>query len=289
MSDLSQMIHSMTWSGLIPVGLLMVVGLLLWAAGRRILRAGFVLVGLGVGGVIGWLVGDSIKLGVQPSVVMGIAAVGFAVVAGLSYRMALVAAMAAVCGLLAPLAVLTLAQNNNASADPSPKPSVVASSGLMSGFREIFQEQSKVQSQSAESVNYWRNTLKEHDRLAENADKHIEQVQSFAQRVTQTASNAWTGTPQFLRPMLVASAVIGTIAGLLLGIIAPVLGASAVTSFGGSMLWLSGGRVFAAGMGAPDSWWPQTGTGWFTLWLITATFGLVIQWAFRRRLADKSG
>ena len=95
-----------------PVALLVVVGLLLWIAGRRVLRAGLIMIGLGVGGVVGWLLGDSIKMGVQPWVVMGIGAMVIAVVAALSYRVTVVASLATICGLLAPLAVLTLSQSN---------------------------------------------------------------------------------------------------------------------------------------------------------------------------------
>src|SRR5436190_3997155 len=121
MSDLSRTIQSLPWSGLVPVALLVVVGLLLWIAGRRVLRAGLIMIGLGVGGVVGWLLGDSIKMGVQPWVVMGIGAMVIAVVAALSYRVTVVASLATICGLLAPLAVLTLSQSNVANADPKPR------------------------------------------------------------------------------------------------------------------------------------------------------------------------
>ena len=287
MSDFSQTVQSLPWSSLIPVGLLIVVGLLLWAAGRRVLRTGFIILGLGLGGVIGWFVGDSIKLGVQPWIATGIGAGVFAGIAALSYRFALVGALAMICGVLAPLAVLTLSSDRSASADP--KPSLIAASGLMSGFKEIFAEQQKAQSQAAQTVSFWHATLKQHDRLSPNADLHIQQMQTLAQQALGAGAQLWNSTPQNLRPTLIISAVIGTIAGLLMGIVTPLLGASAVTALGGSMLWLSGGRVMAAGLGAPASWWPHTASGWFTLWLITAAAGLVIQWAFRRRLADKTG
>lgn len=289
MSDLSNTIQSLPWGGMIPIALLVFVGVLLWVAGKRVLRAGFIIIGFGFGGLIGWVLGDSIKMGVQPWAAMIIGSLVVAVIAGISYRFTVVAATAAICGLLSPLGVLTLSQSGTASAEVQPKQGLAATgSGLMSGFKEILNEQQKSPGDTPEAVRYWRSTLKDHDRLSNNADRHIEQAMSLAEQTASVTRKAWNSTPQGLRPMLIASAVIGTIAGLLLGIIAPMFGAAAVTSLGGSFLWLSSGRVLATGFGAPDGWWPSTGSGWLSLWLITATIGLGIQWAFRKRLADKS-
>jgi hypothetical protein len=290
MNDLANTIHSMPWASMIPIALLVFVGLLLWVAGKRVLKPGFVIIGFGFGGLLGWVLGDSIKMGVEPWGAMIIGAFVVAVIAVFSYRVTVIAATAAICGVLSPLGVLTMAQSGTANADTVPdKLASATPSGLMSGLKEIIKEQQKIEGDTPEAVRYWRSTLKDHDRLSANADLHIEQATTLAQQTAAVAREAWDRTPQGLRPTLVASAVIGTIAGLLLGIVAPMLGAAAVTSLGGSMLWLSGGRVLATGFGAPDQWWPSTGTGWLTMWLITATIGLGIQWAFRKRLADKTG
>jgi hypothetical protein len=300
MHDLSTTLRELPWSAMIPIGLLMVVGLLLWAAGRRLLRPGFVIIGLGLGGVVGWMIGDSLTITFSAWFIAAGSAVALGVFAALSYRMTIIAALAGICGLLAPLAVLTLAHEGSgaqAQAATAPNSSMAAglapaltNAGFMSGLREILDMQARdAQRSGSTNVSQWQAALKDRGTINDNAEVHLQQIQSVSRSLIEAGKTAWGQTPERLRPSLIASGVIGSIAGLLLGILAPMLGASAVTSLGGSLLWLSGGQVLAMNVGVPASWLPSTGPGWLSLWLITATVGLVIQWTFRKRLADKQG
>src|SRR5262245_50317949 len=72
MKDLTQMFQELPWSGLIPVILVVLMGLLLWAGGRKALRAGFAIIGLLVGGLCGLVLGDSIDTGFSPWIVAGV-------------------------------------------------------------------------------------------------------------------------------------------------------------------------------------------------------------------------
>src|SRR5262249_43223780 len=163
--------------------------------------------------LVGWMIGDSLNLGVHPWVVMAGGAGVLAAITMLTYRFALIATLATVCGVLAPLAVLTLAQGS--AADAEPQSSLIHSSGLMSGFREILAQQNSKQSQIEDSLSFWRSTLKDSGKLnEENANRHIEQVRSFGSQALDMAKSAWLSTPSGIRPTLAASAIIGTIAGL---------------------------------------------------------------------------
>jgi hypothetical protein len=59
------------------------------------------------------------------------------------------------------------------------------------------------------------------------------------------------------------AAVIGSLVGLLLGIVTPAVSATAMTSMAGSLLWLSGMRVLALRFEVPDGpWLPTSNVTW---------------------------
>jgi hypothetical protein len=77
--------------------------------------------------------------------------------------------------------------------------------------------------------------------------------------------------------------------GLVVGAVASTLSAAAITAVGGSLLWLCGVQVLAIRIGVPEGpWLPSSGSAWLIVWLITSILGVVIQWTFRKRPADKA-
>ena len=105
MSDFSQAIENLPHAGLIPVGLFVVVGLLLWAAGRRVLKAAVASVGFLLGSVLGW--GLTTQVSDQVPAVIGAVLLGItlACLFSLLSRLAVTIALALVMGVAAPLAV----------------------------------------------------------------------------------------------------------------------------------------------------------------------------------------
>lgn len=113
MSDLSDLMNSISeirLGGLVPVGLLFLCGVILWAAGRRVMRVGFAAAGLLVGGVLGMALAQGGELGAKPWVAGVAGAVAFAVVAAVAYRLALAGAVALLLAMLAPMGVWTAEQ-----------------------------------------------------------------------------------------------------------------------------------------------------------------------------------
>ena len=106
-NELLESISELSIKGLIPIGLLFFCGLLLWAAGRRVMRVGFATIGLIAGGLLGATIGNKVNLGVAPWVVGASGAVVFVVIASLAYRLALAGAVGLLLATLAPLVVWT--------------------------------------------------------------------------------------------------------------------------------------------------------------------------------------
>ncbi len=86
---------------------LAVIGLILWAAGRRILRGSFALIGLAFGGVLGIGVGSAFDLGIPAWTIGIVCGIIVACVAAFAYRGVLAAALALILGTAFPLGVWT--------------------------------------------------------------------------------------------------------------------------------------------------------------------------------------
>ena len=294
MNDLSHTLHDLPWMGMIPLCLIMIIGLVLWSAGRKLLRAGFALTGLLIGGSIGFLAGQSINAGISPWIVGLIGAVLLAVFLALAYRVAVAVAMSMLLALASPLMVIAMAEVQAQSRGMTLEQGEV-SNPIADPISEWFTDpQGKAEDQvrsaatqsASESFNQSLDRAK--SALTDDGRENVETVERYAQRLIDSGKAKWQSTPQKMRPTLILAAVAGALVGLLLGIIGPSFSAAALTSFGGSLLWLSALHVFAIRLGAPDSGWlPRSTFAWMMVWLTATFLGVVIQWTFQRKRADK--
>jgi len=270
---------------------------MLCGGGRKILRVRFAVGGLIIGGIAGWITGQTVNFGAPPWVVAAIGAVIMACVGAIAFRMAVAASMALIIGLLAPLSVLTFAElqakngGHNLSEGEVHNP---VADGITDWLKTHDDPQARQQvgdaiSATTQSVTTAIDRAKNAPNVSEQTKAHIDEVQRFGHRVVESAKSEWSRTPTTLRPTLVLSSVLGGLLGVFLGILAPGFSAAAVTALGGSLLWLSGVRVIATRMGLPADapWLPSSGIAWLGLWLITSVAGLAIQWIFKRPPADK--
>lgn len=295
MNELSQSIQELPLAGLVPVALAVLVGLLLWAAGRRLVRPGFAAAGLLVGLAIGWIVGENINLGVPPVVPAVVAGVGLAAIAALTYRLAIAGALALVLGIGGPMAVVAVGefqaadQSDSLGQEPKADSPTDAPPGddrdafdrwLNERAREHFPGGVPHQDMSTEE-------LARQLGLGEHASQHVETVKSWAEAAYAAVRQVWDDTPQHLRPAILGAAATGALLGLLIGALLPGVSASVVTSFGGGLLWLTGARVLAEHL-VDGAMMPATGRGWLVLWIAVSLMGLAIQWMFRPKRADKS-
>lgn len=292
MSELSQAIQNLPLAGLIPVILLIIVGIILWAAGRRVLRAGFAAAGLIVGGAAGWMLGHAVTLGISPWISAAILGILIACIAALMHRVAVAGALALVFGIAAPMAVVTVAeiqgvdksvlQPVEAPAEPGEAP---PEPDELDRFFDPEQAESPIN-----PMDLGTEAVVEEFDLGEQATEQLEQARSYAEQIIAGLQAWWDETPAKLRPAIVGAAIAGVLLGVLFGALAPMLSAAVVTAFGGALLWLSGLRIVVIQVGEPVAGWlPSQATWLLALWLIMSLIGVAIQWMFRPKPADKPG
>jgi hypothetical protein len=93
-----------------------------------------------------------------------------------------------------------------------------------------------------------------------------------------------------VRRSITLSAACGAVFGFLVGLSVPTIAATLLTTMLGSALIIMGASTGAVELAIEDqSWLPQSSTHWVALWLMIAAIGMVIQWTFSRKAADRSG
>lgn len=124
----------------------------------------------------------------------------------------------------------------------------------------------------------------------EQARSTVERANLLIAEVMGDAEARWNRMPLELQPMLIASAIVATLVGIVVGTIAPGFSASVVTAFAGSLIWLGSGGAMLRRVGLGEGpWMPDTAIAWLTWWLAAAIIGLLIQWTLRPKSADKPG
>jgi hypothetical protein len=280
MNDFQQTIQQAPWTGLIPVGLVILVGLLLWAAGRRVLPACLAMLGLLLGGAVGWVISESINVGIPHWTVAALGAVALALFAALAYRLAVIGALAIVFGLAAPLSVLVVHDVRSGTASSLKE----SGQGLMGQIRETLSRHETAQNESAAGVQEIEESIQKQLGLSEKGQQHLGELRTMAQRLVDGGKELWSQTPKDVQPTLAASAVLGGFLGIIVGLLMPSIAASAITSMGGSALLLPGAHLLAVRFGLEGaSWFPSTSARWLLVWLITSIVGLCLQWIFRTK------
>ncbi len=322
MVEVSHAINEVPWTGMVPIALAGLIGLILWAAGRRVLSPAFATAGVLIGGVIGWFFGELLH---DFNVAIWIPAVAGAVLmgclAGLASRLVVAIALGLTVGLAVPLTVMTLAQEqiiepamvaedqtepsaaNNALAHDAPEPPVDEINQWLDEDRQRRLARELGLPEEITAVDDIRefldNSLLNDDGASESAqpdsplqvqaERYVDHFEQVAVKFAGSVKSRWDGTPAQLKPTVVASAITGTLIGVLLGALAKTFSAIAVTAFGGSLLWLTCTGVLLTRLDVPEGLWtPGASVDWLALWLITAVIGLGVQWMLRPRQNDKS-
>jgi hypothetical protein len=151
-------------------------------------------------------------------------------------------------------------------------------------IRETLSRHESVQSESAAGVQEIEENIQKQLGLSEKGQEHLGELRTMAQRLVDGGKELWSQTPEAVQPTLAASAVLGGFLGIIVGLLMPSIAASAITSMGGSALWLSGAHLLAVRFGLESvSWFPSTSARWLLVWLITSILGLCLQWIFRTK------
>ncbi len=314
--NIAQAINEMPTAGMIPVGLALITGLLLWAAGRKILLAAFAVIGLVIGVAAGWVIGELLGLeGMEiwiPTIVGGVI---FACIAALASKLVIALALALTLGIAAPLATMTVSQMvdtsdaGQESASPVtdeeletlPLPDEVAD-WLRNNDPDAKSEPPlPADEEDAENLPEDESTdtnlpleigaaaLGESLEIPEKALLYVDHIKHIADQLLASVETNWQATPSTSRSIVVASGIGGLLLGMLLGVLARNFSTVVVTAFSGSLLWLSCAWTLANHVGVPEGlWMPGSSASWLVWWMVTAVIGLAIQWTLYRKRADKS-
>ncbi|MHC4217528.1 MAG: hypothetical protein ACYSU7_03640 [Planctomycetota bacterium] len=302
MEKLTQPILEVPWPAVIPVVLMLLVGLVLWVAGRRVLRTSFAAAGLILGGVLGWAATDLDVVAAMTVPAWVFAVVGSvlaAIVFAAAYRMVLAGSIALLLATLAPLGVWTAAE---LGALPLQGGETVAQKPLFAGTTTA------TTNEPATDLDRWLEDVfgvpgEEPPPAGDeepapvpapaegeaDANPWRQWWDNAADVLVSVPVTIWQETPEPLRWSVVAAAAVGGLLGLVLGAAAPSFSASVVTALGGSVIMISSAWTLAARLEAPpDRWLPTTPKAILAWWIALSVIGLGIQWMLRARRADKS-
>jgi hypothetical protein len=296
MSELLHSIQNMPLAGIVPAFALLIAGLVLWFAGRRVLRGAFVLIGLLLGALIGLLIDDTANTGMPGWVVPTLCAVILAVFAAITYRVAAAVMLALALGLACPMAViavndLQLDRGRGISADGDE--SIVVDDSISDWIEKHDDPESREKArlaieQARASVSQRIGEVATRYGLEEQTAAGIEQAKSIGRAIADAILAQWHGAPKRLKPIVSLATIVGALSGLIIGLVARRLGDCAVTAMVGGALWMASAQVIAVRVGAPDGPWLLKSPGtWLGVWLIVAIIGLAVQWMRKPAPADK--
>ena len=286
MQETTQRIAELPWTGLIPVAVLFLLGLVMWSSGRRTLRTVFAAAGLLVGCVLGLAATDVqrvIDIGMPNWSVVLIGGVVIGVIALAAYRLVLAASIGVLLAALIPLGVVTAAEMGAVRIDEG---TISFQQPLATGEPDWWDEWLDDAEAAAPLIEALE-PIPASTSAVDELPQWSERVRRFVSLFSELPKQMWESTSGPLRWIVVASAASGGVLGLFLGAAAPAISASIVTALGGSLLLLASGSTIALRLHAPEQWLPHTTLQWLMWWIVAAVIGLCLQWIFRTKPADK--
>ncbi len=286
MQDTAQNIADLPWTGVIPVVVVFILGLVMWSSGRKTLRTVFAAGGLLVGCVLGLAVSEVqqvIDVGMPTWSVVLIGGVLLGIIALAAYRLVLAASIGVLLAGLIPMGVLTAAEMGAVSIEDG---KITVQQPLAASEPDFWEDWLDTYEASTPPPAVAEPTQVS-DSTTDDLTRWSTRVRRFGVTMVSLPKQAWENTSGPLRWIVVASAASGGMLGLFLGAAAPAISASIVTALGGSLLVLASGWTIALKSHVPEQWLPHTTPQWLLWWLVAAVIGLGLQWIFRSKPADK--
>lgn len=303
MQNVAQSMRDLPVEGMIPVVGLLLVGLLLWAAGRRVLKAGMAAAGLLLGGSVGWLIGEAVAIPhLPPWIVALVLAIVLAAIGALAFRVAVAGTLAMVLAIGAASAVWGVAALRDSSAPAESAPAATDDPFLPAIANDTPDETEDPGAWLEEYFNEATEGLDTIDLatglaptdamsaldVPEEAQEQIEALKSYADWAGQKFKSIWTEIPEELHGTMLWSAVTGLVVGFMLGALAPTISAAVVTSFGGALLMLLSTGVLAERVGIVQAGWtPGSPIVLLGVWIVLSLAGTVVQWKLKPKQVEK--
>jgi hypothetical protein len=311
-------------ASIVAWGLLLLCGLILWAAGRRVLMPVTATLALIGGVLVGYTAGIRIDLGAPAWVIASVGALLCMSVALLAFRAIVAMGMATIFALAAPLAVwggaelgghtddtdesLTSFLGGGGDPDTTAPPDLVTYQEPEEDFDEWWVRDDSTGADVSpinatlppagtpsgarvEEIGDDLRAMSDHlpfnPEVNQAVGEGVDHATEYAGQAVSWGESIWQRTPEKLRFGMITAALVGAITGLLIGSVANKTSVSVVTSFGGSLLWIMASLALVRDIGLSAD--PTAVFGpplWMGMWIVVAIIGLSIQWTFRPRRAD---
>lgn len=256
------------------------VGVILWLFGRRLLRVGFVLAGGAAGAIVAYFASPALGLGADPVIAGGAGALAGALLGGLVFRVSVATAAGGLVGAIAVAGAVGLVpqtQTDLRGAAEAP----LDWSGLVGPTLEWKFEPEPFDLGSLDSGPEAR------------TPDPAEQVRAFVDSLADEVRPRWNELPTTTRMRITSAGVVGFLLGLASGLFWPKRAAAAISGFIGPAIFLPCAALLAL---APDSPFPVALSStplsspliWLGAWFALGLVGTAVQWTRRRPEADKT-
>jgi len=286
------------WGAAAIAGAGLLVGLLLWLWGRKLVKPLYALA-FGVGaGLIGFTGPATLGLNVDPNILM-IALGIFGVIVGLIvFRITMGLTLGVVLGFaVATTAVIAIGAQSDAvkAAETAPIPDeesiyregagIVEDLGSDEVQRNLDQLADNLTLDQESDPTGASEEPSDTERIAQSASR---EVRAFMLDLWNEVGLWWETIPIRLRIAALGGWLAGFALGLLLGLAKPTLVAGFASAFVGAAIWLPSGAYLAHRVGMPGmGLLPSSASLWAGIWIIVSCVGAGIQWTKRKPSADQ--
>lgn len=278
---------------IIPLAFGVILGLMLWTSGRRLARPALAILGLLLGGLVGWFVGSLLGLGLVTWAIALASGGVLAFLAAQLKRVAVTAGLSIILGLTAGGSVIFVMSAIHAAKEAGAEPPAAfeppdppdpwtagAPKDLINFLNEIrVSTEPRPQAKRAAEAD-----------AAEAGKQSAARVRALGEELLRAAKEAFAEAPRQAVVGVISAAAVGALLGLALGVFTPTSATALMTALLGAALWLGCGTGLAVRFDVPGvSWLPETWLGWLAMWSVVAVIGLCIQWMHRPQSADMPG
>lgn len=304
-------LKSLPPAGLVVVIAILICGLLMWAFGGRLVKPMYGFLFGVAGAAAGLFVPAMIGFSVSPYIGIGVGAMVGVLAGLLLFRISMATALATTGGILAPLIAAAVMWLNPAGADGAGTP-LSGDELFLSGVPRDTDANNGGAAPDDDTLDFALDTFfgtngagepSDNDEIGDEdeavndaveaaaalARTAAERLRAFVTELAGEARATWNELPGDQQLVLGVAAVLGGLAGFLLGLSFPAKVAAVGSAFIGAGIWTPIGAKLLRDFAVPGaSALPESARGWLALWLIVAAIGLALQWTVLKPKTDKS-
>jgi hypothetical protein len=276
-------------------------GLALWLVGRRLIKVVFVLLGIAIGGALGFVIApltgyetfegiDVTHIGLGAGAVAGIIAASFLFRFTIAVSTSAVMAVAGLLGASVYLAAVDageppgelpaseLALDGVPFEDETAVPGAQPDEGLPSRPFGFDPDEPPAEQEAEDSPG---DSGQRGEDVGEIVDTAGERVREFMIRLGDEARELWASQPAYDRSVMTLAALVSAALGAMIGLVVPTGASAVITSLAGAAIWIPCGLWLANKFDLPGVEHVQgiSPKNWLIIWGIIALVGATAQWS----------